>query len=111
MDCYDRSMTKWKSDRSDKIEILPSCSHVNTIVWLHHWDFNKMPGEKASWESYRDTACSFEQILKAAPHKATTVQPLTSHLTNHPNKTSKTGWALLKSKETQKQHSSMNSWT
>ena len=55
-------------------------------VWLHHMDFNKMLGEKARWELHKDAAYSFEQILEAAPYK-TVVQPLTSHLTKHSNKT------------------------
>ena len=31
----------------------------------------------------------FKQILEAVPYKTAAVQPLTSHLTNHPSKTSK----------------------
>ena len=37
----------------------------------------------------------FEQILEAAPHKTTPVQPLTSHLKNHPSKMNKICGTLL----------------
>ena len=47
--------------------ILPSYSHVITIVWLHHLDFNKIPGEKAKQELHKDAVCYFEQILESAP--------------------------------------------
>ena len=40
-----------------------------------------------------------EKILESAPYKTATVQPLTSHLTNHPSKMSKTCWSLLKKYE------------
>ena len=71
-----------KSVLSNEITgILPSCSCVSTTVWVCH--FNKTLGVKAKWELYKDTACCFEQILEAAPHKTATVQPITYHLTNH----------------------------
>ena len=38
----------------------------------------------------RIAACCFEQILEAGPYKIAAVQPLTSHLANHPNKMNKT---------------------
>ena len=40
------------------------------------------------------TRCFFKQILEAIPDKTTTVQPFTSHLTNHPIKMNKTYRAL-----------------
>ena len=55
---------------------------VRTTVWLHHLE---TPEEKARW----DLNC-FEQILEAAPDKTTAARPLTSYLTSHPSKTSKT---------------------
>ena len=60
--------------------------------------FNKTPEKKkkeALCELHKNAACCFEQILEAAPHIATIAQPLTSHLTNHQSKTSKTCWARL----------------
>ena len=46
-----------------------------------------MPREKAR----SDAVCRFEQILERAPNNIAAVQPLTSHLTNYPRKTNKTG--------------------
>ena len=48
--------------------ILPSCSHVGTIVWLH---FNETPGEKARRELHKDASCCFEKILEIVLHKTT----------------------------------------
>ena len=69
-----------------KMRYLPNSGIVCTIVWLHRLDFNQTLGEKSKWELHKDTACCFE----VAPLKKATVQPLTSHLTNHPSKTNKT---------------------
>ena len=52
--------------------ILPSCN-FNTSIWLHHLDFNEIPGEKARWELYKDDACYFEEFLKAEPYKTASV--------------------------------------
>ena len=51
------------------MRILPSGSHVSTVVWLHHLEFNESPGEKARWELYKDGTCCLEQVLEAVPHK------------------------------------------
>ena len=57
-------------------------------------------------ELNKNAACCFEEILEAALHKTAVVQPLTSHLINHPNEMSKTCWVLLgKRVQTHKQHS------
>ena len=46
----DRLTTLRKSDLSEEIErILPRCSSVSTIVWLHHLDFHKTLTEKFLW--------------------------------------------------------------
>ena len=95
------------------MKILPSCSHVSTIVWLHHMNFSKVFGKKARWKLHKDAMCYFEQILKKAPHKIAVIWPLVSHLINHSSKISKTCWALLEKKgQTHKQGSSMsaNTW-
>ena len=43
----------------NKAEIIPSCSWITTIVWLHQLDLNKTIAEKAEWELYNDMAHSF----------------------------------------------------
>ena len=55
----------------------------------------KHMGKKARWNLYNDAACCSEQILEPAPHKTTAVQPLTSHLINHPSQMNKICWPLL----------------
>ena len=57
---------------------------------MHNLDANEMRGEKARWELHKDAACCFEQILEAAPYKTAVVQPLASHLKNHPSNMNKT---------------------
>ena len=61
---------------SNKTEILPSCSHMSTTIWEHHFE---TLWEKARYELHNDSLGYFEQILKAAD-----VPPFTSHLTSHP---------------------------
>ena len=71
----DRISTIWKSELwFNKMRILQSCSHISTAVWLHHWDFNEMLGEKAIWELYKDAA-----LNKSLKHHLTKHQ-LYSHL-------------------------------
>ena len=76
---FNRLSIKWKSHLSDKIkqEFFLSCGFVNTIVCMHHMNGNKMHGEKARWELYKNVMCCFEQILKV------TKQQLNSHLTSY----------------------------
>ena len=47
----------WKN----KMEIIPSCDHVSTIVWMQQLD--QTLGVKARWELHKDNTGSFEQIL------------------------------------------------
>ena len=76
--------------------ILPNSCRLRISVWMHHLDFNEKLEGKARWEIHIKAACCSEQILEAAPYDSADIQPLTSHLTNHPNKTSKTCLSLLK---------------
>ena len=50
-----------------------------------------MIGEKTRWKLHKNVMCCFEQILVAVPRK----RPLTSHLTNHTSKMSRTCRTLL----------------
>ena len=42
----------WKSDLSNKMGFLPSCSCIHTIIWMHHMDTTKTNREKARWEQH-----------------------------------------------------------
>ena len=52
----------------NKRGIPPSLSCVSTTLWLHHFDSDESPVEKAWWELYEDAIYCFEQILEAAPY-------------------------------------------
>ena len=65
-------------------------SCVRTIVWLHHFDFNKTHGDKARWKLFKNAECCFKQFLEATYHKTITARPPISHLKTHPWKTNKT---------------------
>ena len=59
-----------------------------------------------------DLLSEFLEILEAASNKTAFIQPITSHLANHPRKMSKIYWALLvKHGQTRKQCSPMDSYT
>ena len=60
------------------MEILPSCSHVSTTVWLHYLDSEETSGESAR----EDAAFCLKEILEAAPYKTAAVRPRTFQLTN-----------------------------
>ena len=71
----------WKSGPFNEIkrEFL-SWGSVNTTVWMHPMDANKMRKEKALGDLYKDATSYFEQILEVTPHDSIGVWPLTSHL-------------------------------
>ena len=63
---------------------------MSVLLYGHTtWILMKHLGEKTRWELHKDAACCFELILKSGHYK-TAIQPLTSHLTIHISKISKT---------------------
>ena len=62
---------------------------VSTTVRKHHPDSNEMRREKATRKLDKNATCCFEQILEATLYKTAAVRPLTSYLTNDPNKKKK----------------------
>ena len=76
----------WKSDLTDKMkQFLPGSGHVNTAVWMHYLDANKMTGEEARWQLHKNVVNNIEQVLVATPHKAPTIRPPASHHENYPS--------------------------
>ena len=67
------------------MQFLPGGSHVDTAVWMHYLDVNKMAGEKARQQLHKNVVSNIEQVLVATPHKAPTIQPPTSHHENYPS--------------------------
>ena len=110
--CRRRLTAIWKSGLSVKIKWKFFQSVAGTIVSLHHFDPNEIPGEKVRLDLQKDAARCFKQILDTTPCKTTAVWLLSSHLTNHASKMRKTCWALLvKLGGTHKPCSLMGSYT
>ena len=66
------------------MRILPSCSWISTIVWLHHLDFYEALGGEVWWKVHKEAVSCSEHIIEA-PHKTSAVWPLTYHHINHPS--------------------------
>ena len=49
---------------------------------MHYMDANLTSGEKAWRQLHKNAASNIEQLLEAAPHKATAVRPPTTHPEN-----------------------------
>ena len=67
------------------MQFLPGCSRVDTAVWMHHLDANKMVGEEAGRQLHKNVESNIEQVLAATPHKAPTIRPPGSHHENYPS--------------------------
>ena len=91
-------MEVW-SFRLNKIGFLPSCRCVNTTVWMHYKDIDKMHREEARWELRKNDTYYFEQIQEVIAHKTAAGRPFTSHLKNLSNKMNKTCGTLLEKQE------------
>ena len=84
----------WKSDLTDKNEtqFLPGSSRIDTAVWMHYMDANKMAGDKARWQLHKNAVSNIEQVLAATPHKTPTIRTPPSHHKNYPSETNQTCW-------------------
>ena len=77
------------------MQFLPGSGCVNTAIWMHYLDANKMAGKEARWQLHKNVASNIEQVLAATPHKAPTIRPPASHYENYP-KTNQTCRTPLK---------------
>ena len=66
-------------------QFLPSSGCIDTAIWMHYLDANKMVGEKARRQLHKNAASNIEQVLEATPHKAPTIRLPTSHHKNYPS--------------------------
>ena len=71
---------------------LPRCDYLGITVWLHYVQVNETPGKKQDENYTRIVRAIFSKLLGAALNKTAAGRLLTSHLTKHPSKTSKTCW-------------------
>ena len=55
--------------------VFPSSGHVDTAIWMHYLDANKIPGVKARGKLHKNAVSYIEQVLEATPHKAPTIRP------------------------------------
>ena len=76
-----------KSDLTNEMQFFPSCSHVNTAIWIHYFDANITYGEKAWWQLPTNAVSCIEQVLEATPYKTVALSP---PITNHENNKSLT---------------------
>ena len=52
---------------------------------MHYLDANITYGEKARRQLHKNAASNIEEVMEAAPHKALTTRPPTSHHENYQN--------------------------
>ena len=56
-------------------QFLPGSSRIDTAIWMHYMDSNKIAGEEARRQLHKNAASNIEQVLAATPHKTPTVRP------------------------------------
>ena len=62
------------------MQFLQNSGRIDTAIWMHYLDANKTAGAKARRQLHKNAASNIEQVLEAIPHKAPTIRPPTSHL-------------------------------
>ena len=65
------------------MQFLPGSGHIDTAIWVHYMDPNKMAREEARRQLHKNAASKLEQVLAATPHKTPTVRPPTSYHENY----------------------------
>ena len=56
------------------MQFLPGSCRIDTAVWMHYMDPNKMAGEEARRQLHKNAVSNIEQVLAATPHKTPTIQ-------------------------------------
>ena len=67
------------------MQFLSGSCRIDTAVWMHYMDANKMTGEEARWQLHKNAVSNLEQVLAATPHKTPTIQPPASYHENYPS--------------------------
>ena len=47
------------------MQFLPGSGRIDTAIWMHYMDSNKMAGEEARRQLHKNAASNFEQVLVA----------------------------------------------
>ena len=66
-----------------KRSFFQAACRVDTTVWMHYFDANKIAREEAGRQLHKNVTCNIEQVLAATPHKAPTIRPPASHHENY----------------------------
>ena len=87
MTAINRLSIVWKLDLTEKNEtqFLPGSCRIDTAVWMHYVDANKMAGEEARRQLHKNAASNIEEVLSATPYKTPTIRPPASHHENYPS--------------------------
>ena len=67
------------------MQFLPGSCCIDTAVWMHYMDANKMAREEARRQLHKNAASNIEQVLMAKPHKTPTIRPPASYHENYPS--------------------------
>ena len=67
------------------MQFLPGGSRIDTAIWMHYMDSNKVAGEEARWQLHKNAASNLEQVLAATPHKTLIARPPASYHENYPS--------------------------
>ena len=62
-----------------QLKITPSSGCVESAIWMHYMDADKMYEEKARQELHKNPTSCIEQILEVTLHKTAAMRQPTSH--------------------------------
>ena len=65
------------------MQFLPGRGRIDTAIWMHYMDSNKMAGEEAWRQLHKNAASKLEQVLAATPDKTPTVRLPASYHENY----------------------------
>ena len=54
------------------MQFLPGSGRIDTAIWMHYMDCNKMAAEEARRQLHKNAASNLEQVLAATPNKKPT---------------------------------------
>ena len=68
-----------------KRSFFPGSGRIDTAVWMHNLDNNKMAGEEAGRQLHKNVASNIEQVPAATPNKGPTIRSPASYHENYPS--------------------------
>ena len=58
-----------RPNRQNETQFLLGSGRIDTAIWMHHIDSNKMAGEEARRQLHKNAASNLEQVLAATTHQ------------------------------------------